>query len=77
LVLPTYVFGEYLHFWGSYGEAIIDTYIFGEYLRFGEAIIKTSKIHNLLIQYPNNTYFSALVQHPLDSPEIQKLFLSF
>jgi hypothetical protein len=23
-----------------------------------EAIIKTSKIHNLFIQYPNNTYFS-------------------
>jgi hypothetical protein len=27
---------------------------------FGEAIIKTSKIHNLLTQYPNNTYFSVL-----------------
>jgi hypothetical protein len=27
---------------------------------FGEAIIETSKIHNLFIQYPNNTYFSAL-----------------
>jgi hypothetical protein len=27
---------------------------------FGEAIIETSKIHNLFIQYPNDTYFSAL-----------------
>jgi hypothetical protein len=27
---------------------------------FGEAIIETSKIHNLFIQYPNNTYFSVL-----------------
>jgi hypothetical protein len=27
---------------------------------FGKAIIKTLKIHNLLTQYPNNTYFSAL-----------------
>jgi hypothetical protein len=27
---------------------------------FEEAIIETSKIHNLFIQYPNNTYFSAL-----------------
>jgi hypothetical protein len=27
---------------------------------FGEAILQTSKIHNLLIQYTNNTYFSAL-----------------
>jgi hypothetical protein len=27
---------------------------------FGEAIIETLKIHNLFIQYPNNTYFSVL-----------------
>jgi hypothetical protein len=27
---------------------------------FGKAIIETSKIHNLFIQYPNNIYFSAL-----------------
>jgi hypothetical protein len=27
---------------------------------FGKAIIETSKIHNLFIQYPNNAYFSAL-----------------
>jgi hypothetical protein len=27
---------------------------------FEEAIIKTSRIHNLLIQYPDNKYFSAL-----------------
>jgi hypothetical protein len=27
---------------------------------FGEAIIETSKTHNLFIQYPNNTYFSML-----------------
>jgi hypothetical protein len=27
---------------------------------FGEAIIETSKIHNLVIQYPNNSYFGAL-----------------
>jgi hypothetical protein len=27
---------------------------------FGEAILKTSKIQNLLIQYPNNTYLNAL-----------------
>jgi hypothetical protein len=27
---------------------------------FGEAINKTSKIHNLFIQYPNNTCFSVL-----------------
>jgi hypothetical protein len=27
---------------------------------FGEAIIETSKIHNLFIQYPNSTHFSAL-----------------
>jgi hypothetical protein len=27
---------------------------------FGEAIIETSKIHNLFIRYPNNTYFSTL-----------------
>jgi hypothetical protein len=27
---------------------------------FGEAILKTSKIHNSFIQYPNNTYFSVL-----------------
>jgi hypothetical protein len=27
---------------------------------FGEAIIETSKIRNLFIEYPNNTYFSAL-----------------
>jgi hypothetical protein len=27
---------------------------------FGEARIETSKIHNLFIQYPNNTYFSIL-----------------
>jgi hypothetical protein len=27
---------------------------------FGEAILQTSKIHKLFIQYPNNTYFSAL-----------------
>jgi hypothetical protein len=26
---------------------------------FGEAILQTSKIHNLFIQYPNNTYFNA------------------
>jgi hypothetical protein len=26
---------------------------------FGEAIIKTSKIHNLLMWYPDNIYFSA------------------
>jgi hypothetical protein len=26
----------------------------------GEAMIETSKIHNLCIQYLNNTYFSAL-----------------
>jgi hypothetical protein len=25
---------------------------------FEEVIIETSKIHNLFIQYPNNTYFS-------------------
>jgi hypothetical protein len=30
------------------------------YLRFWEAIIETSKIHNLFIQYPNNKYFSVL-----------------
>jgi hypothetical protein len=27
---------------------------------FGEDILQTSKIHNLFIQYPNNTYFNAL-----------------
>jgi hypothetical protein len=27
---------------------------------FGEAIIKTSKFHNLFIQHPHNTHFSAL-----------------
>jgi hypothetical protein len=27
---------------------------------FEKAIIETSKIHNLFIQYPNNAYFSAL-----------------
>jgi hypothetical protein len=27
---------------------------------FGEAIIDTSKIHNIFIHYPNNKYFSAL-----------------
>jgi hypothetical protein len=27
---------------------------------FGKAIIETSKIHNLFIQYPYNTCFSAL-----------------
>jgi hypothetical protein len=27
---------------------------------FGQAILQTSKIHNLFIQYPNYTYFSAL-----------------
>jgi hypothetical protein len=27
---------------------------------FGEAILQTSKIHNLFIQYPNNTYLSVL-----------------
>jgi hypothetical protein len=27
---------------------------------FGQAIIETSNIHNLFIQYPNNTYFSVL-----------------
>jgi hypothetical protein len=27
---------------------------------FGEAILQTSKIHNLFIQYPNNTQFSLL-----------------
>jgi hypothetical protein len=27
---------------------------------FGEAILQTSKIHNLFIQYPNNTYFSCV-----------------
>jgi hypothetical protein len=26
----------------------------------GEAIIETSKIHNLFIHYPSNTYYSAL-----------------
>jgi hypothetical protein len=26
----------------------------------GKAMTKTSKIHNLFIQYPNNTYFNAL-----------------
>jgi hypothetical protein len=26
----------------------------------GEAIHQTSKVHNLFIQYPNKTYFSAL-----------------
>jgi hypothetical protein len=30
------------------------------YSYFWRAIIKTSKIHNLLIQYQNNTYFNAL-----------------
>jgi hypothetical protein len=28
---------------------------------FGEAIIETSKIHNLFIQYPNNTYLTPKV----------------
>jgi hypothetical protein len=27
---------------------------------FEEAIIETSKSHNLFIKYPNNTYFNAL-----------------
>jgi hypothetical protein len=27
---------------------------------FEEAMIETSKIHNLFIQYPNNTYFSIM-----------------
>jgi hypothetical protein len=27
---------------------------------FEEAILKTSKLHNLFIQYPNNTYFIML-----------------
>jgi hypothetical protein len=27
---------------------------------FGEAILQTSKIHNLFIQYPNNTFFNAM-----------------
>jgi hypothetical protein len=33
---------------------VLPTYI------IGEAIYETSKIHNLFIQYPNDTYFSAL-----------------
>jgi hypothetical protein len=37
------------------------TSCFGDaYSHFWEAISKTSKTHNLLIQYPNDTYFSAL-----------------
>jgi hypothetical protein len=33
---------------------VLPTYI------FGKAIPQISKIHNLFIQYPNNTYFSVL-----------------
>jgi hypothetical protein len=36
----------------AHGDAL--TYV------FGEAIIEISNIHNLFIQYPNNTYFSAM-----------------
>jgi hypothetical protein len=35
---------------------------------FEEAIFKTSKIHNLFIHYPNNTYFSALESITFLSP---------
>ena len=30
------------------------------YLLLEEVLIETFKIHNLFIQYPNNTYFSVL-----------------
>jgi hypothetical protein len=30
---------------------------------FGEAILQTSKILKLFIQYPNNTYFSKVLRH--------------
>jgi hypothetical protein len=35
-------------------------YVASAYSRFWEVVIETSKIHNLFIQYPNNTYFIAL-----------------
>jgi hypothetical protein len=42
----------------------------------GEAILQTSKIHNLFIQYPYNTYFSTL--DPLENGEkTHKVFCDF
>jgi hypothetical protein len=40
---------------------------------FGEAIIETSRIHNLFIQYPNITYFSAL-ESPENGKKTHKIF---
>jgi hypothetical protein len=42
---------------------------------FGEAIIETSKIDNLFIQHPNNTYFSW--NPPENGGKTHKIFVHF
>jgi hypothetical protein len=43
---------------------------------FEEAILQTSKIHNLFTQYPNNKYFSAL-EFVENGEKIHKFFYYF